>query len=86
MIPVRAVAWWWSKSVRPASRSPKPSSNDDPGLDLEATPLAAVIWCTGYRSDFRWIDGPVFDGSGLGHAEAPFRWRQWLPALHRSPW
>jgi putative flavoprotein involved in K+ transport len=23
-----------------------------------------VIWCTGYRSDFRWIDVPVFDGSG----------------------
>jgi len=66
IIPVRAVPWWWSEPVRPASRLPRPSSSDDPVLDLEAPPppLAAVIWCTGYRSVFRWIDGPVFDGSG----------------------
>ena len=33
-------------------------------LDLHVEPLAAVIWCMGYHSDFRWIDVPVFDGSG----------------------
>ncbi|QPN57809.1 MSMEG_0569 family flavin-dependent oxidoreductase [Synechococcus sp. CBW1107] len=36
----------------------------DPPLDLGAEPLAAVIWCTGYRSDFRWVEVPVFDGAG----------------------
>jgi putative flavoprotein involved in K+ transport len=33
-------------------------------LDLQAEPLAAVVWCTGYAMDFSWIDVPVFDGSG----------------------
>ena len=27
-----------------------------------------MIWCTGYESDFRWIEIPVFDGKGYpGH-------------------
>jgi putative flavoprotein involved in K+ transport len=42
----------------------QPMPGEDPGLDLRSHPLAAVIWCTGYRSDFHWIDVPVFDGSG----------------------
>jgi putative flavoprotein involved in K+ transport len=30
--------------------------------------LSAVIWCTGYRSDFSWVEIPVFDGKGYpGH-------------------
>ena len=41
-----------------------PSTAQDPGLDLRRTPLAAVIWCMGYCSDFSWVDVPVFDGSG----------------------
>ena len=43
----------------------QPPHVNDPGIDLNTKPLAAVIWCTGYRSDFSWIDAPVFDGSGL---------------------
>jgi putative flavoprotein involved in K+ transport len=43
----------------------QPSAMADPGIDLSQDPLAAVIWCTGYRSDFSWIDAPVFDGAGL---------------------
>ncbi|WP_370594790.1 MSMEG_0569 family flavin-dependent oxidoreductase [Synechococcus sp. CBW1002] len=31
---------------------------------LHQEPLAAVIWCTGYAADFRWIDLPVFNGAG----------------------
>ena len=42
----------------------QPAPVQDPGIDLEAQSLAAVIWCTGYRSDFSWIDVPVFDGAG----------------------
>jgi len=26
--------------------------------------VANVIWCTGFRQDFSWIDVPVFDGNG----------------------
>jgi putative flavoprotein involved in K+ transport len=65
----------------------EPSPGDDPGLDLEATPLAAVIWCTGYSSDFRWIDVPVFDGCGQpahdrGVTQSPGLYFLGLPWLH----
>jgi len=43
----------------------QPSAMADQGIDLSQDRLAAVIWCTGYRSDFSWIDAPVFDGAGL---------------------
>jgi putative flavoprotein involved in K+ transport len=26
--------------------------------------VANVVWCTGFRTDFRWIDLPVFDDGG----------------------
>ena len=42
----------------------QPPPGQDPDLNLSDTPLAAVIWCTGYSSDFSWIEVPVFDGSG----------------------
>jgi putative flavoprotein involved in K+ transport len=42
----------------------EPAPCQPTGLDLRAEPLAAVIWCTGYATDFGWIDVPVFDGSG----------------------
>ncbi|HEY9700701.1 MAG TPA: MSMEG_0569 family flavin-dependent oxidoreductase [Trichocoleus sp.] len=39
-----------------------------PALDYEAANIRAVIWCTGYQSDFRWVEIPVFDGKGYpGH-------------------
>lgn len=37
-------------------------------LDWETANITAVIWSTGYRSDFRWVEVPVFDGRGYpGH-------------------
>jgi putative flavoprotein involved in K+ transport len=33
-------------------------------LDYEQANLGTVIWCTGYQSDFSWIELPVFDGKG----------------------
>jgi putative flavoprotein involved in K+ transport len=37
-------------------------------LDYKEADLGAVIWCTGYQSDFNWIEIPVFDGKGYpGH-------------------
>ena len=38
------------------------------GLDMERAGITSAIWCMGFRSDFRWIDVPVFDGKGYpGH-------------------
>ena len=37
----------------------------DPGIDLSRDPLAAVAGAPDHRSDFSWIDAPVFDGAGL---------------------
>jgi putative flavoprotein involved in K+ transport len=37
-------------------------------LDYVEADIGAVIWCTGYQSDFRWVEVPVFDGKGYpGH-------------------
>jgi putative flavoprotein involved in K+ transport len=39
------------------------------GAGLRRVPLASseitsVVWCTGFRTDYRWIELPVFDGRG----------------------
>ncbi len=37
-------------------------------LDYEKANIGAVVWCTGYQSDFSWVEIPVFDGKGYpGH-------------------
>jgi putative flavoprotein involved in K+ transport len=37
-------------------------------LDYEKANIGAVIWSTGYQTDFSWIEIPVFDGRGYpGH-------------------
>jgi putative flavoprotein involved in K+ transport len=33
-------------------------------LDLAKAGIRTVIWSIGYRSDYRWIEVPVFDGKG----------------------
>ncbi len=34
-------------------------------LDLAACGIAGIVWATGYRLDFGWIEADVFDGQGL---------------------
>ncbi len=37
-------------------------------LDYKKANIGAVVWCTGYQSDFSWVEIPVFDGKGYpGH-------------------
>ena len=37
-------------------------------LDLAEAGITSIIWSIGYRSDYRWIEVPVFDGKGYpGH-------------------
>jgi putative flavoprotein involved in K+ transport len=33
-------------------------------LELAAAGITSVVWSIGYRSDYRWIEVPVFDGKG----------------------
>jgi putative flavoprotein involved in K+ transport len=33
-------------------------------LRLADTGITSVVWCIGFRQDFRWIDVPVFTGAG----------------------
>lgn len=35
-----------------------------PDLDIRAAGITSLIWATGYRPDFRWIDCPVLDDAG----------------------
>jgi putative flavoprotein involved in K+ transport len=41
-------------------RDGRPELADGRVLDV-----STVIWCTGFRSDFGWIDLPVFDDEGM---------------------
>ncbi len=33
-------------------------------LDPSAQGITSIIWCTGFRSDWSWVDLPIFDGAG----------------------
>ena len=35
-----------------------------PELDLEEAGIGSVIWATGYRFDYDWVDLPILDGAG----------------------
>jgi len=35
-----------------------------PQVDLTAEAITSVVWCTGYRLDFGWIDAPFLDSQG----------------------
>jgi putative flavoprotein involved in K+ transport len=57
------------------------------GLDLDAAGAGAVIWCTGFGRDYRWVDVPVFDGRGYpthdrGVTNCPGLYFIGLPWLH----
>jgi putative flavoprotein involved in K+ transport len=56
-------------------------------LDLAAAGITGIVWCIGFRSNFRWIDLPVFDGRGMpGHSRGvstlPGLYFLGLPWLH----
>jgi putative flavoprotein involved in K+ transport len=61
-------------------------------LDLHAAGIGAVIWATGYRLDFGWIDVPVLDALGQpvhrgGITDVPgmyFLGLQWLSRMNSS--
>jgi putative flavoprotein involved in K+ transport len=43
-------------------------SHERETLDCGQTGITSVIWCTGFQSNYRWVDIPLFDGKGYpGH-------------------
>ena len=57
-------------------------------LDLRDTKISTVIWATGYRYDFAWIDCPVFDKQGApeqrrGVTGIPGLYFLGLPRMHK---
>ena len=56
-------------------------------LDVEAAGIQSVVWCTGYDSDHRWVQAPIFDGRGRpcherGVTDVPGLYVVGLPWLH----
>jgi putative flavoprotein involved in K+ transport len=38
--------------------------HERPELDYRAANIASIVWCIGFRTDYSWIDLPVFNGRG----------------------
>ena len=58
-------------------------------LDLQAANIGAVIWATGYRYDFNWVDLDIFGSNGSpthrrGVTAIPGVYFLGLPYLHKT--
>jgi putative flavoprotein involved in K+ transport len=54
-------------TVEPPHRLPPTRVEDRPplGLDLAGGSIRTIIWATGYRPDYSWLDLPVLDRKGM---------------------
>jgi putative flavoprotein involved in K+ transport len=54
-------------SVEPPHRLPPTRVADDPPLimDLARNNIRTIIWCTGFRPDYGWLEVPVLDHKGM---------------------
>lgn len=50
----------WAESIGPTPTPGRPALD----LDLRRRGVASVVWATGYRPDYRWLDIPVRDRRG----------------------
>jgi putative flavoprotein involved in K+ transport len=58
------------------------------GMNLTSGEIRTIIWATGFRPDYSWLDVPVFDRKGRirhdgGVAEAPGMYLMGIPFLRR---
>ena len=62
-----AAASGLDDSVPPPHRFSPTVVGDAPplGLDLASGEIETVIWATGFRPDYSWLDIPVLDGKGM---------------------
>lgn len=66
----------------------KVEANPPLGMDLRTGEIRSVIWCTGYRPDYSWLDMSVFDRKGRirhngGVVEVPGMYLMGLNFLRR---
>ncbi|HWF54820.1 MAG TPA: MSMEG_0569 family flavin-dependent oxidoreductase [Solirubrobacteraceae bacterium] len=89
----RAIDEWIERGGIDAPTEPPyapvwtPPSDGGGTLDLEQAGIGTVIWSTGFRSDWSWIDVPAFDGGGYpanvrGVTSVPGLYVLGLPWLH----
>jgi putative flavoprotein involved in K+ transport len=57
-------------------------------IDLRSGEIRSIVWATGFRPDYRWLDAPVLDEKGYlrhdgGVVEAPGMYVLGLPVLRR---
>ncbi|MCZ6509877.1 MAG: pyridine nucleotide-disulfide oxidoreductase, partial [Alphaproteobacteria bacterium] len=53
--------------VEPVERFAPTEVDDDPplGMDLTSGEIKTILWATGFRPDFSWLDVPVLDRKGM---------------------
>jgi putative flavoprotein involved in K+ transport len=76
--------------LEPAWRPAPTHVEDSPplGLDLTSGDIRTIVWCTGFRPDYSWLDVPVLDRKGLirhdgGVVDAPGMYLMGMPFLRR---
>src|SRR5262245_8845494 len=76
--------------VDPSHRFEPTRVPDDPllGIDLRRGAIRTVVWATGYRPDYSWLDVPVLDRKGRirhegGIVDSPGMYVMGLPFLRR---
>ncbi len=80
----------WDDAVDPPHRFEPTRVEDSPPLlmNLESGKVKTIIWATGFRPDYSWLDVPVFDRKGRirhdgGVVDAPGMYVMGLPFLRR---
>ena len=84
------AAHGYERLADPAERYEPTRIDDAPllNLDLDGTDIRTVLWATGFRPDYSWLDVPVLDRKGMirhegGCAAAPGLYVLGLPFLRR---
>ncbi|HET7156704.1 MAG TPA: pyridine nucleotide-disulfide oxidoreductase, partial [Hyphomicrobiaceae bacterium] len=52
-------------TVEPPHRLPPTRIEESPPLGLDLAAVKTIIWATGYRPDYSWLDLPVLDRKGM---------------------
>jgi len=76
--------------IDPPERFPRTEVDEVPCLDidLQAAEIRSVVWATGYRPDYSWLEMPVLDRKGMikhdgGVADAPGMYVLGMPFLRK---
>ncbi|MCE9661967.1 NAD(P)-binding domain-containing protein [Halomonas sp. M5N1S17] len=84
-----ALAHGWHDALPAPEHLPSTRVPQRPclGLDLAGGEIRTVLWATGFRPDFSWLDMPVFDARGRlrhdGGVVAPGLYAMGLPFMRR---